>query len=153
MDVLTHIKEEHDKFKKLISDIKEEKGEKKKELFRELYVKIYGHHKAEEHEVFPLVKDNVSEEEKKNIVREMIEEHSLINYQFSVLEKTSVDNETWDAKFSVLKEILEHHMDEEEEDFIELGRKTLTRQLLEETLDPYEEYLDEAEKEKKKDLK
>mgnify|MGYP001236416081 CR=1 FL=1 len=152
MDVLTHIKEEHNEFKDLMKKIQESKDSKKKDLFRDLYAKLNGHHEAEEHVLFPLVKEKVDEEDKK-VVLEMIEEHSLGNYQFSVLERTSIDNETWDAKFSVLKEVLEHHMDEEEEDFITLARKVLPKEQLEDLLDEFESLLKEKKEEKEKDLK
>jgi hemerythrin superfamily protein len=116
MNVLSHIKEEHEKFREKMSKIKSAKGNKKK-LFREFYAELDGHHEAEEHVVFPLIREKVKGEDDE-IVLEMIEEHSLGSYQFSVLEKTPEDNETWDAKFSVLKEVLEHHMKEEEKEFI-----------------------------------
>ncbi len=152
MDVLTHIKEEHNEFKDLMKKIQESKDSKKKDLFRDLYAKLNGHHEAEEHVLFPLVKEKVDEEDKK-VVLEMIEEHSLGNYQFSVLERTSIDNETWDAILSVLREVLEHHMDEEEEDFITLARKVLPKEQLEDLLDEFESLLKEKKEEKEKDLK
>ena len=151
MDVLKEIKKEHDKFKSLISKIEKSKGEKKKTLFRELYAKIKGHHEAEERVVFPDIKKK-SDEEGKDVVREMIEEHSLGAYQFSVLEKTSIDNDTWDAKFSVLKEVLTHHMDEEEKELFEQARKVLNKKDLEEKYDPFESTMEEYEKMQQKKL-
>ena len=152
MDVLTHIKEEHNEFRKLMREIENAEGQKKKELFRELYAMLHGHHEAEEHVVFPLVKEK-AEEKDKEVVREMIEEHSLANYQFSVIEKTFVENETWDAKFSVLKEVLEHHMKEEEKELITLARKVLPEEKLKKLLEEFESVLDEKKKEKKQVLK
>jgi len=152
MDVLTHIKEEHNEFRKLMREIENAEGQKKKELFRELYAMLHGHHEAEEHVVFPLVKEK-AEEKDKEVVREMIEEHSLANYQFSVIEKTFVENETWDAKFSVLKEVLVHHMKEEEKELITLARKVLPEEKLKKLLEEFESVLDEKKKEKKQVLK
>ncbi len=152
MDILKHIKEEHDSFKDLIKKIEASDEKNKKHLFRELYAKIYGHHEAEEHVLFPLVKEKVKEEDKET-VREMIEEHSLGSYQFSVLEKTFVDNETWDAKFSVLKEVLEHHMDEEEAEFMPIARKALSTQQREEIMEEFESVHEENMEKKAKKLK
>lgn len=153
MDVLKEIKKEHDEFRKLITKVENSKGQEKKQLFRELYAKIKGHHEAEERVVFPDVKKK-TDEEGKDTVREMIEEHSLGAYQFSVLERTGIDNETWDAKFSVLKEVLTHHMDEEEKEFFKEAKKVLTKVELEEKYDPFEKTMDqymEKQKEKLKD--
>lgn len=153
MDVLKEIKKEHDEFRKLITSIENSSGQEKKKLFRELYVKIKGHHEAEERVVFPDVKKK-TDEEGKDTVREMIEEHSLGAYQFSVLERTGIDNDTWDPKFSVLKEVLTHHMDEEEKEFFKEAKKVLTKVELEEKYDPFEKTMDqymEKQKEKLKD--
>lgn len=152
MDVLAHIKEEHKKFRDLISRIESAEGDKKKKLFRDLYAKINGHHEAEEHVVFPLVKEKVKGKDAE-VVREMIEEHSIGSYQFSVLERTSVENETWDAKFSVLKEVLDHHMKEEEKEFMTLARKVVSEEKLAKVLEEFESTHEKYEKEKEKKLK
>ncbi len=151
MNVLEEIKKEHEEFRSLIGQIEISDGKNKKDLFEDLYAKIKGHHEAEEHVVFPDVKDK-SEEDGKEIVREMIEEHSLGAYQFSVLQRTSVDNETWDAKFSVLKEVLTHHMDEEEKELFTQARKVLTEEELVEKYEPFEEAEEKYEKEQRDKL-
>ncbi len=152
MNVLEEIKKEHEEFKSLIAQIENSDGKKKKELFEDLYAKIKGHHEAEEHVVFPDVKEK-SSDEGKEIVMEMIEEHSLGAYQFSVIQKTSIDNETWDAKFSVLKEVLTHHMDEEEKELFKQARKVLTEAELQEKYEPFEKTEEKYEKEQKDKLK
>lgn len=151
MDVLKEIKKEHDEFKTLISQIENANGNKKMKLFKELYAKINGHHESEEHVLFPDVKSK-SDEDGKHTIREMIEEHSLASYQLSLLERTSVDNETWDAKFSVLKEVLTHHMDEEEDEFFKQAKKVLTEEVLQEKYDEFEKTMDKYKKEKEKEL-
>ena len=83
----------------------------------------------------------------------MIEEHNLGNYQFSLIERTSLENDTWDAKFSVLKEVLEHHMDEEESDFIPLANKVLSKKQLEDLYEEFETVSDKNENENIADLK
>lgn len=151
MDVVTHIKEEHETFRTLMDEIEAAKGDKKKELFREFYAKLYGHHEAEEKVLFPKVREKVEGENEQKVL-EMIEEHSLANYQFSVVEKTFVDNETWNSKFSVLKEVLEHHMTEEEDEFLPLAKKELSKEVLNNLLDEFETVLEESKKKKEKEL-
>ena len=151
MNVLEEIKKEHNEAKELIKKIENSEGETKKKHFQELYATVKGHHEAEEIVLFQDVKEK-SEDEGKEVVREMIEEHSLVAYQFSVIEKTSIDNDTWDAKFSVLKELLTHHIDEEEKDFFKQAKKVLTEKELKEKYDPFEETQEEYEKEQKDKL-
>lgn len=137
MDVLTHIKEEHEAFRKMMSKIETTKGDKKVELFNEFDAKLSGHHKAEETLVFPLVREKVKGKDVE-IVLEMIEEHNLGKHQFSVMEKIKPENETWDAKFSVLKEVLEHHMEEEEKIFMPIAKKAIPQEKLGEILEEFE---------------
>ena len=138
MDVLSHIKKEHEKFRKLMSKIESTQGDAKKDLFREFYAELNGHHEAEELVVFPLVKEKVKGKEGE-VVLEMIEEHNLGHYQFSLLERTSIENETWDAKFSVLKEVLDHHMKEEENEFMPLAKKVVSKEKLADLLEEFED--------------
>lgn len=152
MDVLKEIKKEHDEFRKIITNIEKASGKKKKTLFIELYSKIKGHHEAEERVVFPDIMKR-ADAEGKDIVREMEEEHSLAIYQFSVIAKTGMDNETWDAKFSVLKEVLTHHMDEEEKELFKEARVVLNKEELAEKYDPFEKTMDEYMKKQEDKLK
>lgn len=89
MDILEEIEKEHDEFKELISSIENSKDNKKKEFFEELYNKLIGHHESEEYVLFPDVMEN-SNKDGKDIVMEMIEEHSLASYQLNVIQKTSL---------------------------------------------------------------
>lgn len=151
MNVLDHIKKEHESFREKMAKVKAATGNKKKEIFRELYAEIHGHHEAEEKVIFPLLKEKTDKEDME-IVLEMIEEHSLGSYQFSVLERTSVENETWDAKFSVLKEVLDHHMEEEEDELLTMAKKIIPKETLVEILDKFEMVHKEKMNEQKKKL-
>lgn len=154
MNYLEHNVEEHNKARKLAKQIEKAKDDKKKaSLFEELYVMIYAHHHAEEEVVFPAVMEKLEAEEDKDVVREMAEEHSLASYQFSVVYKTGLDNETWNAKFSTLMEVAEHHMDEEEDDFAKLAKKHLSEEELESLLPNFEDAMSKYEKEIKEKLK
>lgn len=151
IDVLEEIKKEHDEFRKLITSIENADGSKKKTLFEELYAKLIGHHESEEHVLFPDVKKK-SDDEGKDIVMEMIEEHSLVAYQFSVIQKTDIDNETWGPKFNVLKEVLTHHMDEEEDELFKQAKKVLDKEVLEDKYEPFEETMEKYQKEQENKL-
>lgn len=151
MDVLNHIKKEHEQFRKMIMKIESADGNKKKDLFQSFYAELSGHHEAEEQVLFPLVKENAKDKDLE-IVLEMIEEHSLGKHQFSLLERTAVENETWDAKFSVLKEVLDHHMKEEEKEFMPLARKAVPKEKLTEILGTFESTLEKYKMEKEEKL-
>lgn len=145
MDILQEIKSEHDEFRKLILKIEKASSQKKKSLFDELNIKVHGHHEAEEKILFKDVKSR-TDKEGKDVVLEMVEEHNLATYQLSLLDRTSTENETWDAKFSVLKEVLTHHMDEEESELFKQAREVLSKEELKEKYQPFEDKNDEEKK-------
>ena len=151
MNVLQEIKNEHQQFRDLIAKIEKAKGAKKATLFKELYAGVIGHHEAEEQVLFKDIK-KMSDKKGQSIVLEMIEEHSLINYQFSLVQKTGIDNESWDAKFSVLKEILTHHLDEEEKELFKQAKKVLTKKEITEKYQPFEDIQETQEKKQTKKL-
>lgn len=154
MGYLKHNKEEHDKAKEIAKKIDGSKANKeKRKLFEDLYIMIYSHHKAEEEVIFPLVMERLTKEKDKDLVREMIEEHSLAAYQFSTVNQTLLDNDTWNAKFTTLLEVVEHHMDEEEESFTELGKKVLEKEEDKALLEKFESAMNKYEKEIKEKLK
>lgn len=153
MGYLKHNVEEHEKAKKLAKQIeKSTDSKKKRKMFEDLYIMIYSHHNAEEEVVFPVVIERLSEDSDKDVVREMIEEHSLASYQFSTVNQTLLKNETWNAKFSTLMEVVKHHMDEEEGEFTKLAKNVLTLEESEELLKQFEDAMKKYEQEIKKRL-
>lgn len=153
MDILEEIKKEHGEFKESLSAIASSKNEnKKKQMFEELYAKLIGHHEAEEHILFNDIKKK-SDDDGKEIVREMIEEHSLAGYQLSVIQKTSLSNETWNAKFNVLTELLTHHIEEEEKSLFKQAKKVLDKETLIEKYEPFETTMEEYKDKQEKRLK
>lgn len=154
MGYLEHNKQEHDKAKDLVKEIESSKNKKKKrKLFEDLYIMIYSHHKAEEEVIFPVVMERLTKEKDKDVVREMIEEHSLASYQFSTVNQTLLDNDTWNAKFTTLMEVVEHHMDEEEKSFTDLGKKVLDKEEDKTLLEEFESAMNNYQKEMKEKLK
>ncbi|MCD1147255.1 hemerythrin domain-containing protein [Peptoniphilus sp. KCTC 25270] len=153
MNYLEHNKEEHAEFKKIMEEIeKAEDGRTKRARFIELYASLYGHHEAEEEVIYPEIMEAIKKVEDLELSREMVEEHHLAMYQFQVVYETSASDETWDAKFSVLKEVLEHHMEEEETNFTEMAQKVLPKERYRELLEPFEAALEKYKEEKKKEL-
>lgn len=92
--------------------------------FHELHDELISHHEAEEHTVF---KPLVESEKTKSITQEAIEEHTSID-EYLAKVKQSHKSERWEAKLSVLKELVDHHLQEEEESLIPKGREVLNEE-------------------------
>ena len=67
-----------------------------------------------------------------DIVLEGYEEHHVADVVLEELAATDVTDERWLAKFKVLKESLEHHIEEEEGHMFRTARSVLGRDRLEE---------------------
>jgi hemerythrin-like domain-containing protein len=132
MDALQLLKSDHDKVKKLLADGESttERGEKTRtELFATLKGELIVHERIEEEIFYPALRDHPKA---KDIVLEAYEEHDVVDTIMSELEDTPVTDETWGAKFKVMKENLEHHIEEEEGQMFKQARSVFDRDELEE---------------------
>lgn len=87
--------------------------------------KLTVHAKIEEQIFYPAVKE-VDE----NLVLEAFEEHEAMRSALQRALDASAKDETFDAKITVLKEIIEHHVKEEETELFPKVRSRLPREAL-----------------------
>jgi hemerythrin superfamily protein len=123
MDALQLLKTDHDKVKKLLNegDATTERAEKTRtELFATIKRELTVHEEIEEKIFYPALRDHPKA---KDIVLEAYEEHNVVDTIMSELEHTDVTDETWAAKFTVMKENLEHHIEEEEGEMFKQARQ------------------------------
>jgi hemerythrin superfamily protein len=132
MDALTLLKEDHDRFKKLLAegeDSSERARVGRSKLFEDLKRQIQVHERMEEEVLYPALKQHPKA---KDIVLEGYEEHHVADLIISEIEDTDPGDERWAAKFKVLKESLEHHIEEEEGDMFPKARRIFDDEQLEE---------------------
>jgi hypothetical protein len=123
MNALTLLKADHDKMKKLLTEGESttERGEKTRtELLDRIKSELSIHERIEEEIFYPALK---SHPRAKDIVLEGYEEHHVVDEIMGELEATDVTDETWGAKFKVMKENIEHHMEEEEGEMFAKARQ------------------------------
>ena len=123
MDALSLLKADHDKVKKMLAEgeTTTERGEKTRtELFETLKAEMMLHERIEEEIFYPALKEHPKA---KDIVLEGYEEHHVVDEIMGELETTPVTDETWGAKFTVMKENIEHHIEEEEGDMFKQARQ------------------------------
>ncbi len=114
MNALTLLRNDHAKVKKLLSELESttERGIKTRaELFSTLKGELTVHEIIEEEIFYPELK---AHPKAKDIVLEGYEEHHVVDLLMAELEALPVDHETWGAKALVMKENIEHHIEEEE---------------------------------------
>ena len=127
MDAIAMLKEDHDKVKGLLAQLESttERGIKtRQELFATIKGELTVHEIIEEEIFYPELK---AHPKARDIVLEGYEEHHVVDEIMSELEDTPVDDETWGAKAKVMKENIEHHIEEEEGEMFKTARSVFDR--------------------------
>jgi hemerythrin-like domain-containing protein len=131
MDAITLLKADHDKVKKLLGELESttERGVKTREgLFATIKGELTVHETIEEEIFYPALKEHPKA---KDLVLEAYEEHHVVDQVMAELEGLDVSDETWGAKATVMKENVEHHIDEEEQEMFAQARKVFDKSELE----------------------
>jgi hemerythrin superfamily protein len=131
-DAVKLLEQDHRRFEKLLKE-----GEKtttratkrRREIFSALATEIVAHERKEEKVLYPALKRH---HEARDIVLEGYQEHHVADVLVDELKHMPPTDERWGAKFKVLKESLEHHIEEEEGDMFRKARSVLGRDRLEE---------------------
>ncbi len=132
MDALTLLKDDHQKMRKLLDELESttERGVKtREELFAQIKGELTVHEVIEEEIFYPALKEHPKA---KDIVLEGYEEHHVVDTVMAELEDLPVDDESWGAKAKVMKENVEHHMEEEEGEMFQKARQVFDKDELDE---------------------
>ena len=132
MDAIKLLKEDHRKFKKLLGELEDttERGVKTREkLLEQLKAELKPHEAAEEEIFYPALIERLKDDD---IVLEGYEEHHAADVLLDELEDVPFDDERWGPKMKVIKENIEHHIEEEEGPMFKQARKALKPDELEE---------------------
>lgn len=132
MNAFELMKKDHKKVSELFKQLEEttERAVKtREELFGKLKQELDIHARIEETIFYPAIKEA---EETHEITLEAIEEHNVVKQLLSELDAMPVDDERWTAKLTVLKENVEHHVEEEENEMFKDARKVLSTEQVDE---------------------
>ena len=125
MDALELLKVDHQKVKRMLEelDATTERAEKTRtEMFERLKHDLTIHETIEEEILYPALEAFAKT---KDITLEAFEEHHVVDQIVAELETTPVTDETWGAKLTVMKENLEHHIEEEEDEMFKQARQVM----------------------------
>jgi len=123
MDALKLLELDHEKVKKILSDLDSttERGVKtREELFTKVRQELVVHESIEEEIFYPALKEHPKA---KDIVLEAYEEHHVVDQVMAEIDGLPFDDETWGAKLTVMKENVEHHIEEEEDEMWKQARQ------------------------------
>ena len=129
-DPLALLETDHRRFEDLLKqgeDTTERAIKQRTRLLDTLTAELNVHELIEEKVLYPALKPHA---EARDIVLEGYQEHHVADLLVNELHQLATDNEQWGAKFKVLRESLEHHIEEEESHMFPSARQVLTREEL-----------------------
>jgi hemerythrin superfamily protein len=113
-----------DRFEGLGDNATKTKQQVVEKIIRELAV----HAVVEEQVLYPVIRECSDDIEEH--VLESLEEHHVAKVLLAELQNMSPEHERFDAKVTVLSEVIRHHVEEEEEDLFPKVRKKLGNDVL-----------------------
>jgi hemerythrin superfamily protein len=127
-DAITLLTEDHDLVREMLTELAEttdRAAKKRLELLQRVGVAIRAHARIEEEIFYPAFKDASKTKEEAKLFFEATEEHGLVDIVLPELESTDPTTEQFGAKAKVLKDLIDHHADEEEGEMFPKARKLL----------------------------
>jgi hemerythrin superfamily protein len=131
VDAIALLKQDHETVRGLLGDLEKATGARRAKLLAQVERELKVHTTIEEEIFYPAYREASRKKEDQTLVYEAVEEHRVVDM---VLPDASSgeNNEELKAKAKVLKELVEHHADEEETDMFPRAKKLLGRDELRE---------------------
>jgi hemerythrin superfamily protein len=128
-DAVSVLKGQHREVEELFRKVLEtHEVRARRELLHEIASALAMHTKIEEDIFYPAVR-SLGTEEATALIDEALEEHHVVDLVLNELPRVSPRDDRFDAKMTVLSEIVDHHVKEEERDMFKraqaLGRERL----------------------------
>jgi len=142
MDVINLLKADHQKVKELFDEFEElhdkkNSSVKKMEIVKQLCQELTLHALAEESIVYPLTREAIKDDD---LMDEADVEHAGAKELIAQLQTMSPEESHYDAKVTVLREYIEHHVKEEESEmFPQLRKSEINRERMAEELMNFKE--------------
>ena len=116
------LQEQHQEVTELFENVLDtEDAEERQTLMDEIVEKLQVHSQIEEEIFYPAIREEGENGEK--MILEALEEHHVVDLVLGELPSLDPEDERFEAKMTVLSELVEHHADEEEEEMFKTAQK------------------------------
>ena len=123
MDAIGLLKKQHREVEQLFKKIeKTDDGGQRRELMAEITSRLEMHTSLEEEIFYPAVRE-VPSKKAGEMINEAFEEHAVVKLVLRELPSVDPEDERFEAKMTVLKELIEHHVEEEEKEMFKTAQK------------------------------
>ena len=129
-DAIKLLKTDHGKVRGLLAQFEKANGGPRREKLRaQIEKELKVHTQIEEEIFYPAYRDAARKKDDKTLYYEALEEHHVVDLVLPEVSDGRSDEEL-KAKAKVLKELVEHHADEEEKDMFPRAKKILDKDQL-----------------------
>lgn len=118
-DIFTRLEQDHEEMRVMLNSISESFDEK---TFKKLSHELVSHERAEEGVLYEAV---VKQQPTHELVLEGLEEHHVADLIMRELKNNEQGTDRWMAKFKVLQENVEHHLEEEENELFPAAKQVV----------------------------
>ena len=132
-DAIALLKEDHEKVRELLGELEETTSKatsRRQTLLKSIEQELKIHTKIEEEIFYPAFRDASSKEDDKKFYYEALEEHHVVDMVLPEIKKIDAGSDEFAAKAKVLKDLVEHHAEEEETEMFPRARQLMDREEL-----------------------
>lgn len=132
IDIFDRLEQDHQEMREMMSQLSKQFDT---QLFERLAKELESHSSAEEKVVYKAV---VNEPQTHEIVLEGYEEHHVADLIVRELKSNEAGTDRWMAKLKVLRENVEHHLEEEEGEMFDKARTVISPEQAQEMASQFE---------------
>ena len=129
-DAIALLKDDHQQVRALLGELEETTENavgKREKLLATIEQELTVHTRIEEEIFYPAFREAARKKDDGKLYFEALEEHHVVDMVLPEIKSTSVESEQFAAKAKVLKDLVEHHAEEEETAMFPRARKLMTR--------------------------
>jgi len=115
------LREDHQKVQDLFEEFEGADNRSRQRIADQAMMELEIHAKLEEELVYPAIREALDEDD---MMDEALEEHHVVELLIKELRKMGPKDERYKAKFTVLAEIVKHHIEEEESEILPQAEET-----------------------------
>jgi len=125
-DAIALLEEDHEKVRTLLGQLENATGARRQKLLTQIKKEVEVHTTIEEEIFYPAYHQAARKKEDKKLFFEAVQEHHVVDLVMPEMNDGSSPEEL-KARAKVLKDLVEHHADEEEKEMFPRAKKVMDR--------------------------
>jgi len=131
-NIIDLLKKDHEEVKSLLNETIKNRDTSKYPMIQKA---LRIHMEGEETLLYPKTRDQATD-----LTLEAYEEHDLVKKELRDIDNLNINDEHWMPKIKVVKDLIEHHVEEEEEEYFPKSEEILGSGQLDQLGQKYEDW-------------